>query len=693
MNMNESLKENPLLCWQNLPCFSKIAAEHLKPAVEYAISKCRNVITDLCEKQKENVTWENTISKMDEVDDELSKVWGVASHLNSVKDTPAFRKAYEECLPLISEYSSWVGQYRPLFEIVRKLRESADFAECTVSQARSVENSIRDFVLSGIDLPEKKQKRYVEICTELSKLESAFSNNVLDATHNYVLNIKNTEDLVGLPAGVKSLAKSEAKKRNLEGWCFTLDFPSYRPFLTYSDRRDLREKIYKAYQTRASEFGENPDKWDNGGLMEKIIRLRHELAQLLGFRSYADFSLSTKMAETPEQVLDFLYDLADKSLSQGRKEMEQLREYARSNLNIEDIKPWDMAYCSEKLRQERYSYDSEALRRYFPVSKVMAGLFECTRRLYGVSFKEQKGIDVWHDDVHFYHIYDTFGSLIGAFYVDLYARQGKRGGAWMDECITRRLCCKGVLQLPVAYIECNFTPPVNGGESQLTHDEVVTVFHEFGHALNQLLTRIDVSNVSGINGVPWDAVELPSQFNENFAWQEEVLNFLSSDVVSGESLPKEKLQALINAKNFQSAMAMLRQLEFAVFDMRIHLEYDPQKGGRVQEILNEVKQRLSVVPQYENERFANSFTHIFAGGYAAGYYSYKWAEVLAADAFGRFMEEGLFNEQAGRDFRDSILATGGSIDSMQAFIKFRGRRPQTDALLKLCGISCSATKS
>lgn len=684
--MNKNLQGNPLLQHQELPLFSNIAPEHLKPAVEYAIENCRKVIKKICAEHRDDASWENAIMPMDEADDFFSRVWGIASHLNGVKNTPEFRKAYDECLPLVSEYSSWAGQYRPLFEILKKLRNSDEFVKLTKSQQRSIENSIRDFVLSGVDLPDDKQKRYTEIVTELSQLESSFANNVLDATHSYVLNLKDLDDLQGLPLGSRSLAKSEAQRRGMEGWCFTLDFPSYMPFLTYSEHRELRERIYKAYQTRASEFGENSGQWDNAQNMEKILKLRHELAQLLGYRSYADYSLVTKMAESPEQVLSFLYDLADKSLAQGRREIEELREYARNKLQINELQPWDLAYCAEKLRKDRYALDSEALRKYFPVSKVISGLFECTKRLYKVSFKEHTGVSLWHEDVKFYDIYDAFGSKIGSFYMDLYARQGKRGGAWMDECLTRRLRGDGLLQLPVAYVECNFTPPVDGRESQLTHDEVVTVFHEFGHALNQLLTRVDVSDVSGINAVPWDAVELPSQFNENFAWQENVLNFLSSEVSCGESLPKDKLQALIKAKNFQSAMAMLRQLEFAVFDMRIHLEYDPKKGARIQEILNEVRARLSVIPQYEKGRFANSFTHIFAGGYAAGYYSYKWAEVLAADAFGRFLEEGLFNEKAGAEFRDYILASGGSVDAMQAFIQFRGRRPQTDALLVLSGI-------
>ncbi len=683
--MDNSIQDNPLLKSSGLPLFSEVKPEHLLPAVKASIERCRSVIERVCKDHKDDATWDNAIAPIEEADDAFSKVWGVASHLNGVQNTPEYRKAYDECLPEVSEYSSWAGQYKPLYDLMKSIQKSDAFSLLTRAQQRSIKNTIRDFVLSGVDLPADRQQRYAEICTELSQLETAYANNVLDATHNYVLHITDEDDLKGLPAGVRSLARSEAKRRELEGWAFTLDFPSYRPFITYSEKRELREKIYKAYQTRASEYGENPDKWDNAPLMEKILKLRHELALLLGYRSYADYSLVTKMAQSPEQVLDFLYDLADKSLSQGRKEMESLREFAKAQ-GQNSLEPWDVSFYSEKLRQARYAYDTEATRRYFPVSKVIAGLFECTTRLYKVTFRPHLGVDVWNDEVRFYDVYDEFGSCIGSFFMDLYARQGKRGGAWMDECLTRRYRADGLLQLPVAYVECNFTPPVNGRESQLTHDEVVTVFHEFGHALNQLLTRIDVPDVSGINGVPWDAVELPSQFNENFAWQEEVLNFLSSDVTSGEPMPKNMLDALINARNFESAMAMLRQLEFAIFDMRIHLEYDEAKGGRIQEILHEVKERVAVVPQYDHERFANGFTHIFAGGYAAGYYSYKWAEVLAADAFKRFEDEGLFTSTAGRDFKNCVLAIGGSEDAMESYIAFRGRKPSVDALLELSGI-------
>ena len=545
---------------------------------------------------------------------------------------------------------------------------------------------IRDFRLSGIGLSGDRQQRYAEISARLATLQSDFANHVLDATHSFIKNVTEDGEVKGLPAGVLRLAREEARKRSLEGYVFTLDVPSYLPVMTYADNRDLRREMYEAYQTRASEVGPNAGEFDNAPLMEEILALRHELAQLLGFKNYAELSLATKMAHSPEEVMGFLEDLARKSRAQGEKEIAALREYAQAQGLEDELQPWDVAYYAEKLRRERYAYDAESLRPYFPVSKVLQGLFECATRLYGITFRPRYGVDTWHKDVECFDVYDEFGAKTGTFFVDLYAREGKRGGAWMDECQSRRYRSDGALQLPVTYLVCNFTPPVGNRQSELTHDEVVTLFHEFGHGLNQLLTRIDIADVSGINGVPWDAVELPSQFNENFAWQEEVLNFLSGKVGTGEPLPKEKLEALLKARNFESALAMLRQLEFALFDFRLHLDYDPEKGARVRETLEAVRDEVSVVPRYALSRFPNSFTHIFAGGYAAGYYSYKYAEVLAADAFGRFEEEGVLNPELGASFRDHILAIGGAEDPMEGFIAFRGRRPQVDALLKQSGI-------
>lgn len=679
-------QDNPLLKIHGLPPFSQVKPEHIKPAVEAAITRCKDLIIELTEKYKKNPSWDNIMAPIEEADDKFSKIWSTVSHLNGVKNTQEFREAYDECLPLVAEYSAWVGQYRPFYEVLMNLKNSDHFQLLTEAQQISIKNSIRDFKLTGVDLDEASQNRYKEITSRLSQLESTFANNVLDATHSYSLHITDENDIKGLPSGARNLARSEAEKRKLEGWVFTLDIPSYLPFITYCENRELRKEIYSAYNTRASDKGPDAGKWDNAPLMEEILKLRHEQAEILGYKSFAHLSLATKTASTPEEVLDFLYDLADKSKEQGLKEMQELASYAQEH-GQDTLEPWDLAYWSEKLRQEKYSYNAEELRPYFPIDKVIAGMFSVAQKIYKVSFRPRYGVDVWDDNVQCFDIYDEYESKIGTFYMDLYAREGKRSGAWMDDCESRRYRADGALQLPVAQIVCNFTRPVNNQKSQLTHDEVTTLFHEFGHALNQLLTRIDIADVSGINGVPWDVVELPSQFNENFAWQEEVLNFLSCNVNTQEPLPAEKLNCLLAAKNFESAMAMLRQLEFAIFDFRIHLEYDAQKGARIFEILKEVKDKIAVIPQFKDARFPNNFTHVFAGGYAAGYYSYKWAEVLAADAFSRFEEEGILNPEVGESFKANILAKGGACDPIKAFTKFRGRKPTVDALLRYSGIT------
>ncbi len=686
--MSSNSTANPLLNFSGFPSFSLVRPEHIKPAVEKCIAECKETVIKVTQKYGDNPTWDNLMAPIEEADDHLSRAWSVSSHLNSVVNTPELRQAHDECLPMIAEFSSWVGQYRPLFEAMVKLEKSDDFARLTKAQRKAVENSLRDFRLSGVDLSPKDQEEYARISSRLSQLQSLFANNVLDATRSFKLKIDNQDYLRGLPKGAIKLAKSEADSECYDGWIFTLDMPSYIPFLTYADNRDLRKQMYEAYVTRASEIGPDAGKFDNTKVMEEILQLRHALANLLGFKSYAHYSLATKMAKEPEQVVKFLEDLALKSHEQGEREVKALQEFAKERGADYKLEPWDMSYWSEKLRQERYSYNAEELRPYFPADTVIKGMFECAHRIYGVSFRPRLGVDVWNELVRCYDIYeDEFGSCIGTFFMDLYARPGKQGGAWMDECLTRRYRADGTLQLPVAYLICNFTRPVDGKQSQLTHDEVLTMFHEFGHSLNQLLTKVDIADVSGINGVPWDAVELPSQFNENFAWQEESLAFISGHVNSGNPLPKEKIDALIAAKNFHSAMSMLRQLEFALFDFKLHLEFDPSKGAHILEKLEEVRKQVCVVPVSPNNRFANGFSHIFAGGYAAGYYSYKWAEVLAADAFGRFLEEGIFNPKVGHDFMYLILSCGGSYDPLKAFKDFRGREPSVDALLQQSGIS------
>ncbi|MCR5085415.1 MAG: M3 family metallopeptidase [Succinivibrionaceae bacterium] len=683
--MANDSKQNPLLSFRGLPRFSEIRPEHVRPAIEAILADCRKAIEAGVARCGDQPTWDSLLAPIEEADDHFSRAWTIVNHLNQVKNTDELREAYEQCIPLVSEYLAWAGHHKGLFDKLTALHGSATFRHLSQPQQKAIENSLRDFRLSGIDLPEADKRRYVEITTRLSELSTTFSNHLLDATHDYTLHLTAEGDLCGLPQGLVSLARAEAQRRGLEGWVITLDHPSYVPFLTYSERRDLRQAIYEAYATRASELGPSAGKFDNQPIIEETLRLRHELARLLGFGNHAEVSLYTKMAKDPGQVMSFLGELARRSRPQGGREMQELAEFAAAH-GAPALEPWDIAFWSERLKQERYAFNEEELRPYFPVPRVMKGLFETARRLYGVSMRPRMGVDVWDPEVRCYEICDSYGATLGTLYVDLYAREGKRGGAWMEEGVTRRYCEDGTLQLPVTFLVCNFTPPVGNRASQLTHSEVVTLFHEFGHSLNHLLTRIDVAEVSGIQGVPWDAVELPSQLNENFAWQEEVLSYLSGHATTGAPLPHEKVEALLRARNFESAMAMLRQLEFALFDFRIHLEYDPAKGGRVYEILNEIKDQVAVVPRYPNSRFPDSFSHVFAGGYDAGYYSYKWAEVLAADAFGRFEEEGVLSPRVGADFCRLILSVGGAADPLDQFRAFRGRDPEVDALLRQSGI-------
>lgn len=684
-----SLQDNPLLQISSLPNFSQVKAQHLVAAIEYAVENCKQTLINNVEKYQNSPTWDNVMNPIEEADDKLSKIWSVISHLNSVKNNKEFRTEHDKCLMILTQYQAFAGQYKPLYDVMQKIAKSDEFNLLTAAQRKSIENSLRDFKLSGVDLSDDKKQKYAQIQEQLSQLSSNFANNVLDATQSFFINIKEDEKdkLKGLPQSALALAKQNAKNKNCEGYVFTLDIPSYLPIVSYAHNRELRQQMYEAYITRASDKGPLAGKFDNTNNINEILSLRYELAKLLGFESYAHLSLASKMAKDPQEVIDFLELLATKSKACAQKQMQQLCNFAKEQDGLEKLEPWDIAYYSEKLKQKLYAYNDEDLRQYFPIDKVISGLFECAKRVFSISFRPRLGVDVWHEDVKCYDVYDKFDARIGSFYLDLYAREGKRGGAWMDECMSRRYRQDGALQLPVAYLVCNFSAPVANKTATLTHDEVVTLFHEFGHGLNLLLTRVDIADVSGINGVPWDAVELPSQFNENFAWQEEVLNFLSANIYDGSPLPKDKLEGLLKAKNYLSAMMMLRQLEFALFDFRIHLEYNNQvTSDFVANILNDVKAKVSVTPQYKDARFAHSFNHIFAGGYAAGYYSYKWAEVLAADAFAKFEEEGIFNKQVGDAFRDYILAVGGSVDPMKAFIAFRGRKPDVNALLKQSGI-------
>jgi oligopeptidase A len=680
-----SATQNILLSFPGLPPFSQITPEQVKPAVEQAIAQARAAVEAAV--ALPDVSWHTLIEQLDQDSERLGKLWSPVSHMNSVVNTPELREAYESCLPLLSEYSTWVGQHEGLYQKYQQLAQSQQYAELTAAQQKVIQNALRDFKLSGIGLSAEKKQRYGEIQSRLSDLSSQFSNNTLDATQAWFKHITDAADLVGLPDDAKLAAAEEAQSRELEGWVFTLEFPSYIAVMTYADKRELREELYSAYCTRASDQGPTAGQFDNSAIIEETLALKHELAQLLDFNNAAEESLATKMAQSPAQVLDFLQDLARRAKPQAEQDLAELTTFAQSEYAVKELAAWDITYYAEKLKQAKYAISDEQLRPYFPEHKVVAGLFTVLNKLFGVEVKQRDGVDVWHPDVKFYDIIDATGTLRGSFYLDLYARAKKRGGAWMDDCQGRRILPDGSVQTPVAYLTCNFNKPVGGKPALFTHDEVVTLFHEFGHGIHHMLTKVDAAAVAGINGVAWDAVELPSQFLENWCWQSEALAIISGHYESGEPLPQDLLDKMLAAKNFQSAMFLVRQLEFALFDFRLHAEYDPAQGGRVQQMLDEVRNEVSVIVPPRFNRFQHGFSHIFAGGYGAGYYSYLWAEVLSADAFGRFEEEGIFNADTGRDFLRWILERGGSAEPMELFKGFRGREPSNEALLRHMGIA------
>ncbi|WP_429011022.1 oligopeptidase A [Aeromonas allosaccharophila] len=677
---------NPLLTMDSLPPFSQIKPEHVQPAVIQAIADCKQKISDVLA-QREPHTWDSLIAPLEEVNDRLSRIWSPVSHLNSVLNSEALREAHDACLPLLSEFQTYVGQHEGLYQAYLALSQSDDFPLLSGAQRKEIQNTLRDFRLSGIGLPAEAQQRYGEIQARLSELASRFSNNVLDATQGWHKLVADEAELAGLPDSVRAAARQMAELKDKEGWLFTLDIPSYLPVMMYSDNRELRAEMYEAFTTRASDQGPNAGKWDNSAIMSELLTLRRELAQLLGFANYAELSLATKMADKTEQVVSFLTDLAAKSLPQGKAELEEIRAFAAEQHGQSELAAWDLAYYAEKLKQHKFSISDEQLRPYFPASKVVKGLFEVVKRVFGMKVRERLGIDTWHPDVRFYDIFDADDELRGSFYLDLYAREHKQGGAWMDVCLGRRYRQDGSLQKPVAYLTCNFNGPVDGKPALFTHNEVVTLFHEFGHGIHHMLTRIDVAGVAGINGVAWDAVELPSQFLENWCWESEALAFISGHYETGEPLPADLLEKMLTARNFQAAMQMLRQLEFALFDFRLHQEFDPANPAQLPALLDEVRSQVAVMTPPAFNRFQHSFSHIFAGGYAAGYYSYKWAEVLSADAFSRFEEEGIFNPATGQSFLKNILEKGGSKEPMELFRAFRGREPKVDALLRHSGIA------
>jgi oligopeptidase A len=681
--VNAVTLSNPLLQDFDLPPYSTIRPEHVEPAVGQILADNRAAIADLLARQDGTPTWKGLVLALDELGERLGRAWSPVSHLNAVCNNAELRNAYEACLPKLSEYWTEIGQNRELFQAYEALAASPESAGYDVAQKTILDHALRDFRLSGIDLPADKQQRYGEIQMKLSELGSRFSNQLLDATQAWTKEVHDEAALAGLTDSAKAQMKQAAEAKGLEGWLITLEFPSYYAVMTYADDRALREEVYTAYSTRASDQGPNAGQNDNGPVMAEILDLRQELAHLLGFAHFSDLSLATKMAESTPQVLGFLRDLAKRSKPFAAQDLEELKAFAAER-GVADLQSWDVGYFSEKLREQRYSISQETLRAYFPIDKVLSGLFAIVQRLYGIEIKELSGFDTWHPDVRLFEISEN-GQHVGRFFFDLYARANKRGGAWMDGARDKRRNTRGELIAPVANLVCNFTPAVGDKPALLTHDEVTTLFHEFGHGLHHLLTRVEHAGASGINGVAWDAVELPSQFMENWCWEPEGLALISGHYQSGEPLPQDLLDKMLAAKNFQSGLMMVRQLEFSLFDFELHATHGDGRG--VLEVLEAIRSEVAVMRPPAFNRFANSFAHIFAGGYAAGYYSYKWAEVLSADAFSRFEEEGVLNPATGRAFRDAILARGGSQEPMVLFVDFRGREPSIDALLRHSGLS------
>lgn len=678
-----TVSANPLLQSYDLPPFSSIRPEHVKPAIEQILADNRAAIARILAQQNGTPTWAGLVLAMDELHDRLGKAWSPVSHLNAVCNSAELREAYEGCLPLLSAYWTELGQNRELFKAYESLAAGSEAKGFDVAQKTILEHALRDFRLSGIDLPAEQQQRYAEIQTRLSELGSRFSNQLLDATQAWTKHVTDEAALAGLTESAKAQMQAAAQAKELDGWLISLEFPSYYAVMTYAEDRALREEVYAAYCTRASDQGPNAGQNDNGPVMQEILDLRQELSRLLGFANFAELSLATKMAETPEQVLNFLRDLAVRSKPFAAQDLAQLKAYAAEQ-GCPTLSSWDASYFGEKLREARYSVSQEALREYFPIDKVLSGLFAIVQKLYGIQIRELNDFERWHPDVRLFEIEEN-GQHVGRFYFDLYARANKRGGAWMDGARDRRRTAGGDLQSPVAYLVCNFTPAVGGKPALLTHDEVTTLFHEFGHGLHHLLTRVEHAGASGINGVAWDAVELPSQFMENWCWEPEGLALISGHYETGAPLPQDLLEKMLAAKNFQSGLMMVRQLEFSLFDFELHATHGD--GRSVLDVIEAIRDEVAVMRPPAYNRFANSFAHIFAGGYAAGYYSYKWAEVLSADAFSRFEEEGVLNPATGAAFRDAILAKGGSQEPMALFVAFRGREPSIDALLRHSGLS------
>jgi oligopeptidase A len=672
---------NPLLDFSGLPKFNAIKPEHVSPAMDSLIAEGRALVEALAT-DSEPPTWENFALKLEDHSEKIGRAWSQVGHMNAVVNSPELREAYNDNLAKLTDFGSDVAQDERLYAKYKAIQSSADFAKLTLTQQTIINHEVRDFKLGGAELPADQKARFKTVSEELSKLGSKFEENIMDNTNDFKYLVENVADLAGIPEDAIQAASDAAKADNNVGYQFSLHFPSYMPVMQYADNRALRETMYRAYATRASEFSKQ--EWDNTALIRDILKLKHEEATMLGFNNYAELSLATKMADTPKQVTEFLDTLAKRAKPYAERDMQELVAYAKK-LGIHDMQAWDVAYVSEKLREEKYAFSDQEVKQYFPESKVLAGLFKVTETIFGVQVRKTEA-PLWHADAAFYEISDQQNKPIAYFYLDLYARNNKRGGAWMDECITRRKKADGV-ELPVAYLTCNFSAPVGGKPALFTHDEVITMFHEFGHGLHHMLTQVDEYGVSGIKGVEWDAVELPSQFMENFCWEWDVLRHMTAHVDTGAQLPRELFDKMVAAKNFQAGMQTVRQIEFSLFDMRLHGEFDPNGEQTALDLIEQVRDEVAVVRPPKWNRFPNSFSHIFAGGYAAGYYSYKWAEVLSADAYSLFEEMGTLSAEAGTRFKNEVLAKGGSRPAMESFVAFRGREPSMDALLRHNGMA------
>jgi oligopeptidase A len=679
---------NPLLATDRLPAFRSILPEHAEPAIDTVLAENRAALADLLAGLPGTPSWDGFVVPLQQLETRLDDAWSPVRHLNSVMNSEALRAAYNACLPKLSDYGTELSHNAALYGAFDRLARSPAFESLPPDRRKLVQDALRDFHLSGVDLPEERKARFREIEARLSELTSRFEENVLDATQSWTLHLPDDARLAGVPASSKAMLAQNARERQQEGYVVTLDFPSYHAILTHADDRALREQVYTAYATRASDQGPGAGRFDNSEVMLEILKLREEKARITGFAHHAERSLATKMADRPETVEHFLRDLAGRARKAAEGDLADMREFARSRLGLDGLQSWDYGYVAEKIRADRLGLSQEMLKPYFPADRVVAGLFGLVERLFGVSITPDDSVETWHDDVRYYVIRDAEGQERAGFYFDLYARSGKRGGAWMDVCRSRFVSPVSA-QLPVAYMTCNSTPPVDGKAALFTHDEVITLFHEFGHGLHHMLTRVDHPEIAGINGVEWDAVELPSQFMENWCWEREALDLFARHHETGEPMPEDLFQRLQGTRHFQTALQLMRQVEFALFDMRLHAASAPKATSEIQALLDAVRDEVAVVRPPAFNRFQHGFTHIFAGGYAAGYYSYKWAEVLSADAFARFEEEGLFSPAVGADYLHEILEVGASRPALDSFKAFRGREPSIDALLRHSGLEAA----